>query len=72
MITRLVATLLSLCGLLLAGHALAAAPTLLAHQAPLVLNEASSAWILIARLKPRQLRNHLFFSIFDHDEIPGR
>jgi Amt family ammonium transporter len=33
-------------GALAAGPALAAAPALLAHQAPLVLNEASSAWIL--------------------------
>jgi Amt family ammonium transporter len=33
-------------GALAAGPAFAAAPALLAHQAPLVLNEASSAWIL--------------------------
>ncbi|WP_292028678.1 ammonium transporter [Brevundimonas sp. UBA2416] len=40
------ATLVSLAGLLVAGPALAASPALLAHQAPLELNEASAAWIL--------------------------
>ena len=47
--TRPVAALLILLGGLVAGPALAATPAvpaLLAHQAPLVLNEAASAWIL--------------------------
>ncbi len=47
--TRPVAALLLLLGGLVAGPALAATPAvpaLLAHQAPLVLNEAASAWIL--------------------------
>ncbi len=47
--TRLVAALLILLGGLVAGPVLAAVPAdpaLLAHQAPLVLNEAASAWIL--------------------------
>ena len=43
---RLPASLLGLALCLTAGPALAAAPDLLAHQAPLALNEASSAWIL--------------------------
>ncbi|MGZ9098922.1 MAG: ammonium transporter [Brevundimonas sp.] len=42
---RLFAALLIVLGSLAAAPAMAAAP-LLAHQAPLVLNEASSAWIL--------------------------
>jgi Amt family ammonium transporter len=47
MMIRLLAALFSLCGLLVAGPALAATATaLLAHQAPLELNEASSAWVL--------------------------
>ena len=47
--SRTLATLVSLLGLLAAGPVLAATPAvpaLLAHQAPLELNEASSAWIL--------------------------
>ncbi|MBU4135538.1 MAG: ammonia channel protein, partial [Alphaproteobacteria bacterium] len=46
---RLLPVVLSLAAGLAAGPALAAAhaaPALLAHQAPLVLNEASAAWIL--------------------------
>ncbi|CAN7276851.1 ammonium transporter [Brevundimonas sp. LjRoot202] len=43
---RLPASLLVLALCLTAGPALAAAPDLLAHQAPLALNEASTAWIL--------------------------
>ncbi|MBI2260321.1 MAG: ammonium transporter [Caulobacterales bacterium] len=43
---RLPASLLALALWLMAGPALAAAPDLLAHQAPLALNEASTAWLL--------------------------
>ncbi|WP_332678663.1 ammonium transporter [Brevundimonas sp.] len=43
---RLVALLAAAAAVSAAAPALAAPPTLLTHQAPLVLNEASSAWIL--------------------------
>ena len=43
--TRLLASLPGIAAALAAGPALSA-PTLLAHQAPLELNEASAAWIL--------------------------
>ncbi|MEY4556641.1 MAG: hypothetical protein RL093_1760, partial [Pseudomonadota bacterium] len=44
--SRTLAALLTLGLGLIAGPAMAAAPALLAHQAPLELNEASAAWIL--------------------------